>query len=87
MIFSRITNPRKSRLRSYQKVCPRCQRIVHADVQRCPSCAHAPWIWHPNFRLLAITLLVAIAVLLLIRPLTMNEPTSRVPMMAPSSEQ
>ena len=65
-----IRNPKGMKLPAHQKACPKCERIVHVDLERCPSCAHAPWTWHPNARFLVITVIIATFMLILVPILT-----------------
>ncbi len=81
--LSRTSKGRK--LGAHQKTCPKCQRIIHADLPRCPSCAYAPWKWHPNVRFLLITLIISVVLLILLPLLTTSDKPYRVPVDGSSS--
>jgi hypothetical protein len=73
------------KLASYQKACPKCRRVIHADLRRCPSCEYAPWTWHPNLRFFIATV-VAAALLLTLAPfLSKNDKPDRVPVVSASA--
>ncbi len=82
------TKPRKPQPRSSeneyeirpdQKCCPKCSSVVSRELVRCPFCSHAPWRWHPNSRLLIITLLICLFLFILFPLLTSREKPYRVP--------
>lgn len=52
---------------------------VARDLLRCPFCGNAPWTWHPNARLLIVTLLICLFLFVLFPILTNREKTYRVP--------
>jgi hypothetical protein len=83
--------PRRSNSRAlptYQKNCPQCRQIVHADLSRCASCGHSPWVWRANTRYLMLTLLFAIVGMSVIYPLMKPvEPFYRTPMVDATPEQ
>lgn len=58
------------RLKPHQKACPKCHRIVHIDLARCPSCEHAPWSWNPNRNFLLITVIIALFLFVLVPMMT-----------------
>lgn len=66
-------------LRSDQKRCRKCGLAVPREVERCLYCRHAPWTWHPNARLLIITLLICLFLFVLFPILTNREKPYRVP--------
>ena len=81
-------NPRKKKplspdgeyeIRPDQKRCPRCGSIVSFELVRCPFCGNAPWRWHPNSRLLIITLIICALLFILFPLMTNREKTYRVP--------
>lgn len=75
-------SPRKNRLRAYQKACPSCGRITHADLKHCPAC-NTPWRQRFNPGLLLVTLFVALFLFVLVPAMTSTNRSLRSP--APSS--
>ena len=83
-----LIGPRKKKPRSVepeyeirpdQKLCRRCNSVIAHELVRCPFCGNAPWKWHPNARLLIITLLIALFMFILFPLLTSREKPYRVP--------
>lgn len=69
----------------HEKVCHKCRRMVHIELERCPSCGHAPWIWHQNARFLLITLVIAAFFLILMPLLTTTTKSYRTPVISSST--
>ena len=66
-------------IRPDQKLCGRCGNLVSQELQRCPFCRHAPWTWHPNSRLLIITLLICLFLFVLLPIVNNRDKPYRVP--------
>jgi hypothetical protein len=82
------TKPRKKQpispdeildVRPDQKLCRRCGNMVPRELQRCSFCRNAPWTWHPNSRLLILTILIGIVLFILFPLLTNREQPYHVP--------
>jgi len=73
-------------IRPDQKLCRRCGNFVPRELQRCSFCRYAPWTWHPNSRLLIITLIICLFLFVLFPLLTNREKTYRVPVTSEDSQ-